>query len=290
MGTQNKNTLIAGSAMKAQVSLVLLLLAATAQSQPTCSQVLDALNLTEPGGMIAHGIHSLTVNTIRYYFDPNVTENNGIPTVNLNRSDKNSLFPNAPLVNLPNSHSYGPFFSLDRVLSHLDSPNWGIKNANTLDMIAHDMHMHMMWQGASEKYKALVANPPSNATCSCLLNTYDQDIMANLNHIADQIRIPDQLMANAGGNGTVAADSRAARKCDCHYVYAGVIIVYYIGRIEIRGKTSSNSGINQNNLYNSNIENEKSWEQWKHIMTEPYPGFMADITDNLALYLYCKLN
>ena len=32
--------------------------------------------------LVAHSIHSLTVEDIRYYFKPDVTENNGIPTGN----------------------------------------------------------------------------------------------------------------------------------------------------------------------------------------------------------------
>ena len=33
--------------------------------------------------LVAHSIHSLTVEDIRYYFKPEVTENNGIPTGNV---------------------------------------------------------------------------------------------------------------------------------------------------------------------------------------------------------------
>merc|ERR1711915_274996 len=128
---------------------------------------------------------------------------------------------------------------------------------------------------------------------SLTVNTYNKDIIDNLNHIADQIRIPDQLAGNAGGNGTASDGSKASKPCRrCHYVYLGIYLGIYVGVYEIRQKDSrsSASSTGQLNLYNNNIENEESWEQWKHIMTGPYPGFMADITDNLALYLYCKLN
>ena len=33
--------------------------------------------------LVAHSIHSLTVEDIRYYFKPDVSENNGIPTGNV---------------------------------------------------------------------------------------------------------------------------------------------------------------------------------------------------------------
>ena len=51
------------------------------------------------------------------------------------------------------SLDYGPFFALDNVLSHMDDTEYGIGNSNTLDQIAHGMHMHHMWNCASKKYK-----------------------------------------------------------------------------------------------------------------------------------------
>ena len=48
---------------------------------------------------------------------------------------------------------YGPFFSLDVILSHMDDENYGIKNTNTLDRIAHGIHMHHMWEQAALLYK-----------------------------------------------------------------------------------------------------------------------------------------
>merc|ERR1711915_567864 len=178
--------------MKFQALLLVALLAVT-RGQLNCSQVLAPLKLSDPGGKISHGIHSLTLNTLRYYFDSNATEDNGIPTVNLDRSSSESLHPNAIFVNLTNSHSYGPFFALDNVLSHLDDQDWGIKNAYTLDRIAHDIHMHMIWQAASGKYLEFMNTPPSSDTCPCLFSTHNASITAHLNMMAEEIRIPEQF-------------------------------------------------------------------------------------------------
>ena len=48
---------------------------------------------------------------------------------------------------------YGPFFSLDLILSNMDDSVYGIKNTNIMDRIAHAMHMHHMWEHASKMYK-----------------------------------------------------------------------------------------------------------------------------------------
>ena len=49
--------------------------------------------------------------------------------------------------------NYGPFFSLDVILSNMDDENFGIKNSNTLDRIAHAIHMNHMWEQAAQLYK-----------------------------------------------------------------------------------------------------------------------------------------
>jgi len=144
----------------------------------------------EVGKMVAHGIHSLTLNMVRHYFEPQAAPNNGIPTVNLNRSEENILNENAVFVNLTNSHPYPPFFALDHILSHMDDEHYGIKHANPLDEIGHAMHMHSIWQRASELYKTVAE---SNDFCNCLLETYNDSIMDHLELLAQEIRFPEQF-------------------------------------------------------------------------------------------------
>ena len=57
------------------------------------------------------------------------------------------------IIMVPSIDDYGPFFALDVILTHMDDENFGIKNTNTLDRIAHDIHMHHMWEQAAHLYK-----------------------------------------------------------------------------------------------------------------------------------------
>ena len=50
-----------------------------------CFKVLEPLGLKDAEALAAHGSHSLTLNMIQYFFNPEAAEDNGIPTVNLNR-------------------------------------------------------------------------------------------------------------------------------------------------------------------------------------------------------------
>ena len=53
-------------------------------SAPTpdeCPRIFENAGITKGfGGMVAHAIHSLTLEDIRYYFKSDATEENGIPT------------------------------------------------------------------------------------------------------------------------------------------------------------------------------------------------------------------
>jgi len=251
-------------------------------SAQNCSQILGTIALTDPEHMIAHSIHSLTLNMIRVYFNPNATAENGIPTVNLNRSEQNHLHENAVFVNLTNSmDDYGPFFSLDLILSNMDDTDYGIKNSNVLDRIAHAMHMHHMWEHASKMYKDLVENPPESATCTCLMDTHKEAIMKNLLTIAKLIRIPDIM--GAAGKGK---NNRRAQK----YIYLGVY--HYLGEYvgvfskASRGRKSIEEDPSKK-LYNNTIENEASWNVWKNIMKEPYKGYTEDVARDMAYFMFC---
>ena len=45
------------------------------------------------------------------------------------------------------------FFSLDQILSHMNQPDYSIKNANMLDKIAHELHMQEGWTLAGKYYQ-----------------------------------------------------------------------------------------------------------------------------------------
>ena len=72
-----------------EIMLLLVVLLASlgysiAQAGPSCDAVFAANNINKTDLMLGagHGIHSITVRDIRYYFDPDFPEDNDIPTVN----------------------------------------------------------------------------------------------------------------------------------------------------------------------------------------------------------------
>ena len=98
-----------------------------------------------------HGIHSLTVRDVRYYFDPTAfpEDTNRIPTVNPDFDDGgDAVFRSAPLG--VDAHTPG-MRVLDQVMSH--GGNFMVQGLSTLEKIAHGMHMNEVWQKASFAYR-----------------------------------------------------------------------------------------------------------------------------------------
>ena len=116
----------------------------------------------------------------------------------------------------------------------MDHEEYGIMNANTLDRIAHDLHMIHIWEGAALYYQDLLAFPPTPEICSCFLSTYLDDIKAHLEFIAKEIRFPNEMTAKYNKKGS--------NKERAHYggwVYLGI----YVGRVSQQLEAA---GINRN--------------------------------------------
>ena len=192
------------------------------------------------------------------------------------------------------------FFALDNILSNMDHEEYGIMNANTLDRIAHDLHMIHMWEGAALYYQALITAPPKPEICSCFLSTYLEGIKANLAFIAKEIRIPNQLSAQNNKGGNKGGKERV--------YYLGEYLGRYLGRyigvytLESLESRMNNETVPDNktrgkktgddeklDLYSGNIVDEKSWSDWKELMQDPDTQYMDNMGKSLSLYLYCKL-
>ena len=195
------------------------------------------------------------------------------------------------------------FFSLDNILSNMDHEEYGIMNANTLDRIAHDLHMIHMWEGAALYYQALVTAPPKPEICSCFLSTYLEAIKANLEFIAKEIRIPNQLSSQNNKGVKKGGNERAHYLGEYLGEYLGIYFGRYIGVYTLESRTINEKGPGNEtaikkkggaddrklDLYSGNIVDEKSWAKWKEMMQDPDSQYMENMGRSLSLYLYCQL-
>ena len=152
---------------------------------------------------------------------------------------------------------------MDQVLSHMDDPKYGIKNLNLLDKIAHNLHMHMMWQIASPYYAELLSSPPDTDMCPCLLQTYKQEVRDELTFIAREIRTPEQFAQEATKKeGQPAYYGEYVGYLGIYYGYLGRYVGVYALSSDRSNKNSTLTD-HRKDLSMKSITNEKTWNLWK---------------------------
>lgn len=136
---------------------------------------------------IAHSIHSLTVQDLRL-FDPSVTENNSVPTINRNLTKRDKVLSYAPNVTLSHDFKTAAFNLIDDTLTHADSGNDGLgKNWQPLERIVHRFHMRDLWRRILDKYNNLKRVPVE--TCHCLMDIKRNGIYDRLEWIANRYSV-----------------------------------------------------------------------------------------------------
>ena len=137
-----------------------------------------------------HGIHSLSLEEIRHFFEPNAPIENKIPVVNLNLSSEQVFLPNAPLAGY-NEH----FKTMSmKVMSYImlnDRPDFGMTNLNTLEKVGHWYHMHEIYAIASEMYREMKLSPPLDPElCPCVNDVVVNGVMDELVNVSMKFHNP----------------------------------------------------------------------------------------------------
>jgi len=249
-----------------------------------CSDRLKKRKISDQFPMyVAHGTHSLTLNDIQAFFNPNANQTNGISVVNFNLTEDEILLPNAPLIVSDKRFSSSALFTLDHVLSHMEDNEYGIKNGNALDRVAHALHMQETWQNAAKIYKKLTKKRTPGKLCSCLDQVYGEWITKSLLYIAKQIREPDTMYTHSEAENNT-------RKV-YHYLYRGS----YgggccVGSTQLQQEQRSSKEEDKEEAI-PNIVDEETWKTWKDMT---YANMDEDLKNelsyNFAHFMNCKLN
>jgi len=156
----------------------------------------------------AHGVHSLSLEEIRYFFKADAPEQNKIPTVNIDFRSENIINFNAPLWGYEDRFGSWALKIMDWFMLN-DQPYLYQNRANILEKITHQYHMQEIYQRAGKIYQKLVENPPEKVTdiCKCANDLTDNGILTEVVNIARQLK-------HFGGK------SRGGRACDWYDSYS----------------------------------------------------------------------
>ncbi len=162
-------------------------LTVAAPQTSTCHKLLiDAGFSKNFNETIAHTIHSMTVQGLQM-FNPRATEDNHIPTVNMDRRAPDKVIPYAPNDPVGSDFSTFSMNTIDKILSNVGMDNDGLgPNWSPLERVAHKFHMLDVWNRVHSVYQSkVVASPPTDEICDCLMDTKGNGIFQAVKWVSD---------------------------------------------------------------------------------------------------------
>jgi len=252
---------------------------------------------------VAHMIHSLTVEDVRFFFDETFPVANDIPTVNLNLTGP-AVLPHTP--SYPSKFKFPLGSTLDRILLNNDDPNtFSDRGRTTLEELSHAAHMLEMLYTTSKVYKGL-DDIDVNTVCPCLVNEAANGIIEVLEFIAEVNHFEIDDSKSFEEQGLIISDhctqnsrkGRALASQNCGYEdvkacpSTGGGGSYFQRQ---RREASQQSRGARKIVVCPNVPeliDSESWKIFQHDITEPF-GDVAGagpMAKNVAIYLYCKIS
>jgi len=184
--------------MNQVIPLLLLYLASRLNSAPRlqkydCPSILysphlGGLEASFPG-VVAHGVHSLTLPDIHRYF-PTTKEHIRMPVVNPDLLSQEPILFSPP--DFQHSFHSAALQAVDRVLTHLGDPHYDMRLYTDLEKLVHAAHMQEVWQQAGKVYTDIqeAGGIQKEGLCSCIQDVESNGIIRMLRLIALKVREP----------------------------------------------------------------------------------------------------
>ena len=155
----------------------------------SCSAARDlGVNLEGFPKHVAHNLHSITLQDIQFFFEPNFPEDNDIPTVNQDLTSDQEILWQAPSRSSVYKFPSGAAF--DFILMNSDNVDSLMeKSTSSLEKMSHAIHMQEMWYKVSLRYKKLENTEIDlDQVCPCLVDEKSNEIINKLEDIAIDLR------------------------------------------------------------------------------------------------------
>jgi len=260
---------------------------------PKCNTIMKAHGLSGRfPGAVAHGIHSITLEDLRYYFKKDATEDNGIPTLNYDLTAKNPVLPNAPLYGFDTSFQTVAMRYVDQVLRNMDRKNFYITRYTTLEQLVHTFHMGEVWANAKIHYDKILAERIDDPQlCACVNDLENNGIMKILPFMALKIRYPGITSGRLARyeNGTDSSWKGNDYPVYTYYFFnnwSEELAQFDFNQEESVILKQASTQLVDNDKGIQHLTNEKQWKKWKSGMKRMEPRDEYE----LAMFLYCRLN
>ena len=222
---------------------------------------------------VVHGVHSMTLEELRRFFDKEAPVENNIPNVNYNLSSAAApVLASVPSLPLSNPFSSPYMDALDLTLSHMTDNDFDIRNAPPLERLVHALHMVETWELAAPFYQRFVRMKRKNENkrarlsklCPCVTDVHENGIWRDLEKLAVKMR--DEEGTGVWRYGPCAS----------------------YGGFPFKASKFALIGCRNINQPTTNLTTEAEWEVWK-VNLDMSEG-MNQMLREMALFIFCSLN
>jgi len=235
----------------------------------------------------AHGIHSLSLEEIRYFFKPDAPEDNKIPTVNIDFRSENVIHFSAPLWGYSDRFDTWALKIMDWFMLN-DHPYLYESGTNAMEKFSHQYHMHEIFTRAAQVYKELLENPPENDLCMCANDVTSNGILAEVVHIAKQLKYRARNARRKIVNKYVSPGCKIKEKYRCKREATTRKMELEEAYLKNSTEETANTLLDVSPWIPGNFTGPDQWISYSAMLTASLPS-QQRIKD-FATFIYCKLN
>ena len=226
---------------------------------------------------VVHGVHSMTLEELRRFFDKEAPAENNIPNVNYNLSSAAPpVLASVPSLPLSNPFSSAHMDALDLTLSHMTDNDFDIRNAPPLERLVHALHMVETWELAAPFYQRFVymkskkGRARLSKLCPCVTDVHENGIWRSLESLAVKMRDEEGTGVWRYGPGA---------SYGCRWCGGGNVLLPVRQEREAEGTPTDRP--------TTNLTTEAEWEVWK-VNLDMRKG-MNKMLREMALFIFCSL-
>jgi len=245
---------------------------------------------------VAHLVHDISLQDIRFFFDQNFPAENTVPTVNANLTGDTILWR---VPSNPSAFKFPGGAAIDYIMKNNDDiTTFRWNGVSSLEKIAHQAHMMESWMDASGEYKKLdSANINTTEVCQCLGNEMSNGIADALEEFAKLVRSPVRR-ATPQQNGRQGRRMKVEEERYVEYWPIRNIGEYWPVMYKVTPLEKEMEGVHPVKKRSADekdhgfmvwpeLKDSTTWTLWKKFFMETMNERMGK---DLAMYMYCKIN
>jgi len=269
----------------------------------SCHQVFSdhGMNYSSFYKGVSHGLHSLSLEEIRYFFKADAPEDNLIPTVNTDFRAENPVLYSAPLWGYNERFSSWALKIMDFFMLN-DKPYFYETMSNTLEKLSHQYHMQEIYLRAAVLYKEMLEDSSlDDEFCSCANDIVLTGVLAELAAISKTFKYRartgrklGQCHGDGGGtynsgsiynnNGGSGSGCRGKRSVETEEEIVRLKEEY----LNNTNQDTASALLRSGGWKPNTVTGPKEWVTYSAMLYTSLPT-QEEIKD-FATFLYCKLN